>query len=268
MSTQEQLSGRSTDGSAGDADYGRIGPGYAVYRQPEPEFEVAIRSALGDARRVLNVGAGAGSYEPRDRDVVAVEPSAQMRAQRPAELTEAVDATAQDLPFADATFDAAMATFTVHQWPDLAAGLAEVRRVTRGPVVVLTCDPTLLRKFWLYEYAPEAIDTEAGRYPSVGAIADGLGGGHASTLPIPLQCVDGFSEAYYGRPERLLDPGARKANSAWSFVAPEVHERFERALRRDLDAGTWDARHGHLRVQPHFDGSLVLIVSPGCDVVA
>jgi SAM-dependent methyltransferase len=263
MSTEQQIPGRSADGSAGDADYGRIGSGYTSYRQPEAEIEAAIRAALGDARKVLNVGAGAGSYEPRDLDVTAVEPSAQMRAQRPADRVAAIDATAEDLPFADGTFDAAMATFTVHQWSDLEAGLTEVRRVTRGPVVVLTCDPALLQKFWLYEYAPEAIDTEARRYPSVDAIITALGGGRVESLPIPLHCSDGFGEAYYGRPERLLDPGARKANSAWSFVGPEVHERFEATLGSDLADGTWDTNHGHLRYQPHFDGSLVLIVSPG-----
>ena len=254
--------GRSGDGSAGDADYGRIGGGYSAYRQPEAEIERAILAALGEARSVLNVGAGAGSYEPRRLEVTAVEPSAGMRGQRPADRVVAIDATAEELPFADDAFDAAMATFTVHQWGDLGAGLAEVRRVTRGPVVVLTCDPTWLQKFWLYEYAPEAIDTEARRYPAVDTIIDGLGGGEVSLLPIPLNCVDGFGEAYYGRPERLLDPGARKANSAWSFVGPEVHERFEATLARDLADGTWDAKHGHLRTQPHFDGSLVLITSP------
>ena len=121
---------------------GDIGPGYRGYRQPEPEFAAAIERALGDARRVLNVGAGAGSYEPRDRDVTAVEPSATMRAQRPPELSTAVDAVAENLPFDDDAFDAAMATFTVHQWPDLEAGLAEVRRVTVGPIVIMTGDPT------------------------------------------------------------------------------------------------------------------------------
>lgn len=263
MSTSSQAPGRSPDGSAGDADYGRIGGGYATYRQPEKEIAAAVRAALGDARTVLNVGAGAGSYEPVDLEVTAVEPSAQMRAQRPAGLVEAVDATAEDLPFADKSFDAAMASFTVHQWGDLAAGLAEVRRVTTGPVVVLTGDPELLRRFWLYEYAPEVIDTEARRYPRVATITDGLGGGEVTLLPIPLHCTDGFGEAYYGRPERLLDPGARKANSAWSFVAPEVHQRFETDLTRDLQNGTWDANHGVLRTQPHFEGSLVMIVSPG-----
>jgi SAM-dependent methyltransferase len=261
MSTQ--MSGRSSDGSAGDADYGRIGDGYTNYRQPEPEIAAAVRAAVGNARTLLNVGAGAGSYEPLDLQVVAVEPSAQMRAQRPAALVEAIDATAENLPFFDKTFDAAMASFTVHQWSDLAKGLAEVRRVTAGPVVVLTGDPALLQRFWLNEYAREVIDTEARRYPPVDVIAAGLGGGEVTLLPIPLNCSDGFGEAYYGRPERLLDPGARKANSAWSFVGPEVHERFERQLGSDLADGTWDKKYGHLRTQPHFEGSLVMVVSPG-----
>ncbi|WOF23626.1 methyltransferase domain-containing protein [Microbacterium betulae] len=250
------------DGSAGDADYGVIGAGYATYRRPDPRILAAIEAAFGDARTVVNVGAGAGSYEPVDRDVTAVEPSASMRAQRPASLATAIDATAEALPFADDAFDAALASFTVHQRSDLRAGLRELRRVTTGPVVVLTCDPTALDRFWLAEYAPEVIATEAGRYPSIAAVADGLGGVvEVSSLPIPLDCTDGFGEAYYGRPEALLDPGARSANSAWSFVDAAVGERFERSLRADLDAGAWDARHGALRTAATFDGALRLIVS-------
>ena len=249
------------DGSAGDADYGVIGSGYGRYRQPDPEIEARLHQALGNARTVLNVGAGAGSYEPRDREVTAVEPSATMRGQRPAWLTLAVDAVAEHLPFADGSFDAAMATFTVHQWPDLAAGLGEVRRVTRGPIVVLTGDPQLLDRFWLHAYAPEVIDVEAGRYPPIEAIGDALGGVDVEGVPIPLHCTDGFGEAYYGRPERLLDAGARLANSAWSFVGPDVEARFVETLGRDLADGTWDATYGHLRRQPFFEGSLVLCVS-------
>ncbi|GAA1714907.1 methyltransferase domain-containing protein [Isoptericola hypogeus] len=252
---------RGTDGSAGDADYAAIGDGYAAYRQPEPEFEAAIAAALGDARTVVNVGAGTGSYEPRDRAVTAVEPSATMRAQRPRHLPVAVDATAESLPYPDGAFDAAMTTFSVHQWGDLDAGLAELRRVATGPVVVLTCDPDRLERFWLHDYAPEVIETEAGRYPRVDRIAAGLGGEvDVVGLPIPLACVDRFGEAYYGRPEGLLDPGARTANSAWSFVTPSVQERFVDRLGADLGSGEWDRRFGHLRTQPHFDGSLVLVV--------
>ncbi|WP_055045831.1 class I SAM-dependent methyltransferase [Devosia sp. A16] len=256
---------RTVDGSAGDVDYGRIGSGYSRYRQPEPRIAALIAAALGDARTVLNVGAGAGSYEPVDRAVTAVEPSAAMRAQRPAHLPRAIDATAEQLPFADQAFDAAMATFTVHQWQDLGAGLAEMRRVTRGPVVILSCDPEALDRFWLNDYAPEAIAVEARRYPALSEIVTGLGGAvEILPVPIPLDCVDGFGEAYYGRPERLLDPGARLANSAWTFVAPAVVERFVATLGRDLADGSWDRRYGRLRTTPSFEGSLRLIVGrPG-----
>ena len=254
---------RRQDGSAGDADYGRIGSGYRTYRQPEPVFEAAIAAALGDDRRVLNVGAGAGSYEPRDREVVAVEPSESMRSQRPSHLSEAIDATAEKLPFEDDSFDAALTTFSVHQWPDLEAGLAEMRRVTKGPIVVLTCDPDLLDRFWLAEYAPAVIATEARRYPSMARIVAAFGGrARVQALPIPLNCVDGFGEAYYGRPEMILDPGARKANSAWSFVPEDEAERSVERLRADLESGIWDQRYGKLRQQESFEGSLVLVVAP------
>jgi SAM-dependent methyltransferase len=253
---------RSGDGSAGDADYGAIGTSYARYRRPDPRIEARISRALGAARTVLNVGAGAGSYEPADREVTPVEPSESMRAQRPAGLAPAVDATAEDLPFPDGAFDAAMTTFSVHQWSDLRAGLREVRRVTRGPVVILTCDPRRLQRFWLNEYAPEVIDTEARRYPTIEAISEGLGRPvSANVVPVPLDCTDGFNEAYYGRPEALLDPAARLSCSAWSFVGAAVHDRFTRDLGRDLADGTWDERHGRLRSLPAFEGSLILVTS-------
>lgn len=253
---------RMTDGSAGDANYGVIARTYTDFRKPEPRIARQVRAALGEAHTVLNIGAGAGSYEPPDREVTAVEPSASMRARRPQHLPPAVDATAESLPFADASFDAAMTTFSVHQWSDLAKGLAEVRRVTTGPVAVLTCDPDLVRDFWLYEYCPAVLDTEARRYPALSALAEGLGGDTTVTrVPIPRDCSDGFNEAYYGRPEVLLDPGARQACSAWSFVDEQAHARFHEALSRDLADGTWDARHGRLRELPEWEGSLVLLVS-------
>lgn len=252
---------RHADGSSGDADYGVIGHGYISYRQPEPVIAEAIGKALGVACTVLNVGAGAGSYEPVDRQVTAVEPSASMRAQRPKYLPEAIDAVAGSLPFAADTFDASMATFSVHQWPDLEAGLAEMRRVTTGPVLILSCDPEALHHSWLQEYAPEMIAVEARRYPSLAAIQRGLGGvTEVIPVPIPLGCTDGFSEAYYGRPERFLDAGARRANSAWSFVDPSAEARFVDKLEDDLKAGVWDEKHGMLRHLPFLEGSLRLVV--------
>lgn len=252
---------RSDDGSAGDVDYRAHGEGYAARRRPDARIAARVYAALGAARRVLNVGAGAGSYEPVDREVTAVEPSASMRAQRPAHLAVAIDAVAGALPFADRAFDASMTTFSVHQWPDAAAGLREMRRVTRGPVVVLTCDPARVERFWLAEYAPEVLATEARRYPPLPVLLDALGSPtRVEAVPVPLDCSDGFNEAYYGRPEALLEPAARRSCSAWSFVDAAVTERFERTLRRDLDSGAWDARWGTLRSQPALDGSLVLVV--------
>lgn len=255
---------RHDDGSAGDANYGRIGQGYTAYRRPDPTIASFLEQALGDAARVLNVGAGAGSYEPLTRLVTAVEPSASMREQRHAHLSKAIGAVAESLPFETGFFDSSMATFSVHQWSDLEGGLAEMRRVTKGPILILTCDPAALRDTWLYEYAPEMIDVEARRYPSMDRISIGLGS-HATVLsvPIPLNCTDGFSEAYYGRPECLLDPGARRANSAWSFVDSAVEARFSNKLESDLKAGIWDQKYGVLRHTPFFEGSLRLVVGRG-----
>jgi len=253
---------RHLDGSAGDVDYSQIAFPYPSYRQPDPRIAAHIVAALGKARTVLNVGAGAGSYEPLDRDVTAVEPSASMRNQRPIHLPVAIDAIAENLPFPDGHFDASMATFTVHQWSDLDRGLREMRRVARGPVVILSCDSTALDRFWLHEYVPEVVAVEAARYPAIDRLTSALGGKtEVLSVPIPLDCRDGFNEAYYGRPEMLLDAGARLACSGWSFVESYIVERFVATLKRDLESGTWDARFGHLRTQSEFDGPLRLVVA-------
>src|SRR5262245_30223394 len=198
------MTNRREDGSAGGVDYGSIARCHASYRRPDPRIGASIERELGTARTVLNVGAGAGSYEPLDRDVVAVEPSASMRDQRAPHLSAAIDAVAESLPFEDRRFDASMATFTVHQWSNVDRGLAEMRRVTKGPVLILTCDPTLVERFWLNDYAPRVLATEARRYPSLDRIRRALGGTvREQSVPIPFDCCDGFNEAYYGRPERL-----------------------------------------------------------------
>lgn len=253
--------GRSGDGSAGDVDYGEIGSTYARYRQPEPAIAAQILAALGGAGTVLNVGAGAGSYEPTDRKVTAVEPSASMRAQRPAHLPAAIDAVAEDLPFADASFDASLASVTVHQWSDLERGLAEMRRVTRGPVVLLVCDPERMADYWLADYIPEVRAVEAARFPSLDRLARGLGGRvEIQPVPVPLDCRDGFNEAYYGRPEVFLDPDARLACSSWSLVPQAAVDRFVEELSRDLADGTWDRKYGHWRSELFFDGPLRLVI--------
>lgn len=253
---------RTADGSAGDADYSTIGRTYSSFRQEDPRIAAAIHAALGTGRRILNVGAGAGSYEPVDREVTAVEPSATMRAQRPPHLARAIDATAEDLPFPDKSFDAALASVTIHQWSDLSQGLSEMRRVTRGPIVLMVADPERLHEYWLNEYAPEVLAQEFRRFPTIATISALLGGNlRVQSVPIPFDCKDGFNEAYYGRPELLLDPAARLACSSWSFVAREVVTRFENELRRDLQIGAWDARWGSLRTRESYDGSLRLVIA-------
>jgi SAM-dependent methyltransferase len=247
---------------AGDFDYETHGHGYATRRRTDPRIASLVHAALGDARTVLNVGAGAGSYEPSDRYVVAVEPSASMRRQRPVGAVPAIDATAEDLPFDDDSFDAVMATVTVHQWTDTDRGLRELRRVSRGPVAILTFDADALDRLWLAEYAPELIAAERRRYPAISHIQAVLGGSSTVTeVPIPIDCVDGFTEAFYARPERFLDPAVRSSQSAWGFVEPDVAERSVARLREDLESGAWDRRYGTLRSQPRFIGSLRLVVA-------
>jgi hypothetical protein len=245
---------------AGDFDYEAHGRTYATVRRPDPRIAALVHDALADAQTVLNVGAGAGSYEPSDRHVLAVEPSAAMRAQRRPELAPAIDAVAERLPFDGDSFDAAMATITVHQWPDPFAGLAEMRRVSRGPVVVLTFDGDSLERLWLGEYWPELFEAERRRYPDVDQIAQVLGEDTAVLeVPIPLDCTDGFTETYYGRPEMFLDPAVRACQSAWGFVEQAAIDRGLARLAADLDSGKWDERFGALRSEPQFIGALRLI---------
>ena len=245
-----------------DTDYSSLAADYAAVRRPDPRIGAQLLAALGDARTVLNVGAGTGSYEPTDRQVVAVEPAAEMRARRDPALPPAIDATAEALPFDDGSFDAALAVLTVHHWPDLEAGLAEVRRVTKGPVVMMTADPEALSDLWVSAYAPEFHATERRRYPSPDRIAAALGGPlEIRPLLVALDCSDGFTDAFYGRPEAMLDQAVRNAQSAWSFVDEEAQARFVDRLRTDLDSGVWDERHGHLRSQPEFESSIRILIA-------
>jgi hypothetical protein len=230
---------------AGDVDYDAgEALGYSARRRADPRIAARVHAALGDARTVLNVGAGAGSYEPQDRYVIAVEPSAAMRAQR---TLPAVDATAEALPFDDDAFDAAMATLTIHQWRDADAGLRELRRVARGPVAILTFDGDALPDFWLGDYVPGVLAGDAARFPELDRVAAILGGARVTVVPVALDCQDGF-----------LDPAVRRSQSCWGFG--DAGDGIER-LRDDLASGAWDARHGHLRTQPEYSGALRLVVA-------
>jgi hypothetical protein len=227
--------------------YDTIGATYTLTRRTEPRIAARIWAALGDARTVLNVGAGTGSYEPPGRDVTAVEPSAVMRAQRPAGAAPCVAAAAESLPFEDQSFDAAMALSTVHHWQNPIAGLREMRRVARR-VVVFTFDASGTgwhRRFWLTrDYLPEVADLLVGR-PSLTEQARAIG---ARTEPvlIPWDCADGFFEAYWRRPEAYLDENVRRGISVWTRVGPDAEQRAVHSLRNDLASGRWAERNRDL----------------------
>jgi SAM-dependent methyltransferase len=243
--------------------YDTIGVGYGGVRRPEPRIARRLLAALGDASRVLNVGAGAGSYEPTDRAVVAVEPSSQMIDQRPVGSAPALRAVAQALPFADGAFDGALALLTVHHWPDPVAGLAEVRRVVAGPVVVFTFDARVHVEQWLVaDYLP-AIGQLDTHLPTPEAIAAALGGGRVEVLAVPHDCRDGFLHAYWRRPDAYLDPAARAGISGIARQPTEDVERAMAQLRSDLDDGTWHARHLDLLDREEIDAGYRLVVAPG-----
>lgn len=250
---------------AGDFDYERHGQAYAQVRQTDPRIEARVHQALGAARTVLNVGAGAGSYEPVDRYVVAVEPSAAMRAQRPAGAPPAVDATAEHLPFDDDSFDAVMATMTIHQWSDVHRGLREMRRVSRGPVVVLTLDAPALEQFWLSDYIPEVVALEKARFPHLDDVVDALAPGstkvEVDVVAVPHDCSDGFGEAFFARPEAFLEPQVRAATSGLVLTGPEAMQRGLDRLEADLSSGAWDQRYGHLRTQSERRGAIRLVTA-------
>ncbi|MGG7306500.1 class I SAM-dependent methyltransferase [Curtobacterium sp. AB451] len=260
---------RTADGPAGEPGAVRAEQDHRKYRRPEPSFVRAVATALGDARTVLEVGDGAVSSVPADRAVTAATSTNAIDTDAASDTDVTTDADATDgsgtwaLPFPDDRFDAAVVTFPVEGWVDPERGLAEVRRVTRGPIVVLTSDPDRVPDFWLAEYAPEVTAAEAGRYPPVGRITEALAGDTVTTtpLPIPFTCVDGFSEAYYARPERLLDAAARRADPAWGLVDELTARRSVAALRNALDSGDWDRAHGALRTQPSRVGALVLVTA-------
>lgn len=250
-------------------DYDQHAPAYPRHRQADPRIAARVHAALGDARTVLNVGAGSGSYEPRDRYVLAVEPSAGMRAQRRPDLAPAIIASAEALPLDDDAFDAAMAIITLHHWQDPATGLRELRRVARGAVVVLTFDVDVLASYWMIsDYLPEALADDRERFLTISAIADVLGDARVEEISIPIDCQDGFFEAHYARPEAYLDPGLRAAQSVWPRLPEGVEQRALAALSADLACGAWDARHGHLRAQPAYDGGLRLVVADDDPVIA
>jgi hypothetical protein len=231
--------------------YDTIGRGYAAYRRPDPRIASAIEAALGDAVSVVNVGAGAGSYEPplhsSGRTVIAIEPSEVMIRQRPAGAAPCVRGSAEALPLETASVDAAMAVLSVHHWVDLERGLAEMARVARERVVLLTWVPDAA-PFWLTDdYFPEILAHDRTIFPGAGVLGAILerviGPVRMTPVPIPHDCTDGFLCAYWRRPDCYLDAGRRGAIS--SFARIDAEGGLAR-LRDDLAGGRWAERNGAL----------------------
>jgi SAM-dependent methyltransferase len=246
------------------ARYDTIGESYSGTRREDPRLREAIHAALGDARTVVNVGAGAGSYEPRDRHVIAIEPSDVMAAQRPRALAPAIRASAGSLPLRDASVDAAMALVTIHHWDaERETGVHELRRVARGPVVIVTYDPVVSGRMWLAaEYVPEVAHLDDRIFPPPERVAEWLGGDvRIEPLPIPRDCKDWMFGSFWAHPERVLDPVARANTSGFARMDPAIVERAVAQLSRDLESGAWDERHGELRDLDAFDAGLRLIVA-------
>jgi len=241
--------------------YDRIGPAYTGTRRPDPRIAARIRAALGNARSVVNVGAGAGAYEPSDRRVTAVEPSTPMIAQRPDDAAPVIQASAEDLPLATDSVDAAMAVLTIHHWGDVRRGIEELRRVARARVVVLTWDPSFSKRFWLgRDYLPDLAERDAQRFPSLGAQERALGDPTVEAVPIPHDCVDGFLGAYWRRPAAYLDPEVRGAISTFHLCADSELAEPLRRLREDLDSGRWAARNEALLEREELDLGYRLLV--------
>jgi SAM-dependent methyltransferase len=241
--------------------YDTIGCGYALNRRAEPRIARQILDALGDSATVVNVGAGTGSYEPRHLAVTAVEPSIEMIAQRPPGAAPVVRAIAEQLPFADHSFDASLAVLTVHHWRDPPGGLAEMRRVARRRVVILTWDVAAGDSFWLTaHYFPEITAFDSGRFGPIDELADALGA-KVIPVPVPRDCQDGFLAAFWARPEEYLDPRRRAAMSGFAQIPPRAIESGLEQLARDLRAGVWDRQFGELRTRESLDVGYRLLIA-------
>jgi SAM-dependent methyltransferase len=239
--------------------YDDIGINYSTLRKPDWRIANAIEVALGDAKKVLNVGAGTGSYEPTGRAVTAVEPSLKMIRQRPPGAADVRQASAEQLPFDDGAFDAAMAVLTIHHWRDPQGGLREMRRVTRGPIVLLTCDPAA--RPWLTDYLPELAVLDEAKMPAISSYERWMGPVDVSLVPVPHDCTDGFLYAYWRRPQAYLDPHIRSGSS--SFWAIERTELGLEKLRHDIESGDWERRYHDLLDAEAYDAGYRLVVSRG-----
>lgn len=232
------------------AIYDKIGVGYAGRRTTDPKIAQRIWAALGSGRTLLNVGAGTGSYEPSDRNVVAIEPSSEMIAQRPEGAAPAIQGTAESIPFADKQFDAAMGVLTLHHWSDVGKGLAEMLRVTRTRVVLVTFDPGF-SGYWLEDYLPNLFDIDRHCFPAMDYFRGLQSRVEIEPLLIPHDCQDGFLCAYWRRPEAYLNPDVRKSIS--TFAKLEGAEEKLKPLASDLASGAWAKKYGALLQEDALD---------------
>jgi SAM-dependent methyltransferase len=245
-------------------DYERVGGHYDCTRRPDTRIAARIHDALGAARTVVNVGAGTGAYEPDDRTVVAVEPSAAMIAARPAGAAPVVQAWAEALPFADGEFDAALGILTLQHWRDVPAGLAELRRVASRRVVLLTWDPEFDDALWLTRrYFPKIREWDRDRFPTLAAVAAGLGELDVDPVPIPHDCSDGFLGCFWRRPEAYLEAEVRFGMSGFHSLDEATTEVGVETLRADLVSGEWERRFGGLRELREMDLGYRLLVAAG-----
>ena len=238
--------------------YDVIGRTYARTRREDPRIASQIQDALGTARTVANVGAGTGNYEPADRLMIAVEPSAAMMRQRIGRSHLVVRSHAEQLPFPDRSFDAALAILTIHHWADVAAGLREMARIAE---VVLYFEPLRTHDFWALEYFPEALDLPTERDPPGEALLRGLLDlREIQTVPVPHDCTDGFGASFWRRPTAYLDPDVHAGMSWLALLPAAARRRGTDKLAADLASGKWDERHGYLRELKEYDGGYRLAI--------
>lgn len=245
--------------AAGRPVYDAIGATYARTRQPDPRVRDAIWAALGEAKSVVNVGAGSGSYEP-PQTLLAVEPSMVMIAQRPPNLAPAAVTTAERIPLPDKSVDAALAVLTIHHWPDFAAGIAEMRRVARS-VVVFTWDFDVFRNFWLCDYIPAIVEADERVAVPIGRLTGLLQTDDVRTVPVPHDCADGFMGAFWRRPEAYLDPEVRAGISTFAKLDRSVVNAGLEVLLEDLQSGAWHERYGDLLSLEELDLGYRLVVA-------
>jgi SAM-dependent methyltransferase len=253
----------TNDDFQGSSSYDQIGVRYTSTRSADPRIATQIHEALGDARSIVNVGAGAGAYEPSDREVVPIEPSERMIAQRTAKLAPAIRGTAESLPLAADSVDAALACMTLHHWTDWRVGVQELRRVARKRIVIFTYDRSYAMRFWLLrDYLPRLARLDCARFPTIEeqrvATGDEV---RVEPVPIPYDCEDGFLAAYWRRPKAYLDGRVRMGMSIFHLPGAERLIGGLDELAEDLQTGRWSDRNRDILEREELDLGYRLLVA-------